>query len=62
MKKDMKDRIAEIAEDLADKRFGKGFYDLTEAEQTKVYADAESDYADEVADECDRLAEQAKMP
>lgn len=41
-----KDRIQEIAEDIAYLRFGKDFYDLSEEEKDRIYEEATRNYTE----------------
>jgi len=51
------DWIQERAEDIANEKYEKEFYDLDEEKQMEVYTKAERDYCDALANQVDALYE-----
>ena len=50
-----KDKIQNIADELADSMYGKDFYDLSGSQQTKVYDKAIKKLNDMMADKADMM-------
>ena len=58
---DMKYRMFQIADELAYKEHGCGFYDLPKDKQDEVWARAEELWNDEQCDLADRLVDEFKL-
>jgi hypothetical protein len=59
--KDYKARLQELCEELAQKQYGKGYYELPDRIQASIWAQAEEQWKDEQAEECDRLVDDHKL-
>lgn len=55
-----KDEIQEHADEIAWEKYRKDFYDLTEDEQDKVWAEAEERYIDNHLSQIDSMVDRAK--
>lgn len=55
MMSDYKGILDEHAEEIAQQNYGKGFYDLSEELQEKVYAEAEERYAGNFLSQIDSM-------
>lgn len=58
---DLKGKYARRAEEIAHKRYGKGFYELSLQQQDKVQAIAIEDVHDRLRDEADNLREELTL-
>ena len=58
--KTMKDKIQEMADEIADTRFGAEFYDLTDDQQTEVYQAASEQYVGYYSDMVDNTYERLR--
>jgi hypothetical protein len=58
--KDKKDRIQKLCEEIAERLYGKEYYELDLVSQAIVYDKAEEEWQDELADEYDRLKEMSE--
>jgi hypothetical protein len=61
MSGDYKYEMQMIAEELAEREFGKNFYDLTEEQQFDTFRAAEERWAEDKANEADLLKDKAHM-
>lgn len=55
-----KDRIQQLADDLADSRYNMDFYDLGEYTQNSIYRDALEAYNNELASKIDAARDRMK--